>query len=99
MQIEKREDGGNRITVGDHLQKEFSLNYTLSLYLAQTIELLDPGPEHDLNMLTLVESILEDPRAVLFRQIDKAKVYSVNRKKHVNKIHCNNDLFSEIRNI
>lgn len=72
---------GKKIVVSDVLQKEFSLNYSLSLYLVQTIALLEDDDEHGLNMLTLVEAILEDPKAILRKQIDKLKGELVGRLK------------------
>lgn len=60
--------------VNPDLQIEFSLHQALSLYLVETITRLDPGEEgYDLKVLSLVEAILEDPRAILYRQVDKAK--------------------------
>jgi superfamily II RNA helicase len=56
------------------LQPDFSLNHTLSLYLVQTLDLVDPqSPSFALDMLTLVESVLENPEVILFRQTDKVK--------------------------
>src|SRR5262249_5866589 len=46
----------------------------LSLYLLETIPLLDPFSEsYALDLLTLVESILENPEVILRRQLDKLK--------------------------
>lgn len=70
------------ISVREGLQVDFSLNQALSLYLVQTLDLLDPESEsHALDVLTLVEAILEDPRAVLYRQVDKLKGELVARLK------------------
>ena len=75
VQIERRTDGGGaRAFVNPDLQIEFSLNQTLSLYLVDTIRFLDPEDEnYAYALLTLVESILENPRALLLKQLDKAK--------------------------
>ena len=76
------DDGpGKKMVVSDLLQQEFSLNYSLSLYLVQTIELLEDDDEKSANMLTLVEAILEDPKVVLRRQIDILKGELVGRLK------------------
>jgi len=69
----ERTPAGNAFVVSDRLQKDFSLNHALSLYLVQTIPLLEQDETHGLKMLTLVESILENPRPVLLRQVDLAK--------------------------
>jgi superfamily II RNA helicase len=56
------------------LQDDFSLHHTLALYLVDTLALLDPSSEsYALDVLSLVEAILENPRPVLFAQLDKLK--------------------------
>lgn len=56
------------------LQQDFSLHQTLSLYLIDTIKLLDRASEdYALNLVTLVEAILENPDLILRRQLDKMK--------------------------
>lgn len=56
------------------LQEDFSLHHTLSLYLVDTLALLDAGAEtYPLDVLSLVEAILENPRVVLLAQLDKLK--------------------------
>ena len=60
--------------VAEDLQWDFSLHHALSLYLVETLERLDPESEtYALDLLTLVESILEDPDVVLRKQVDKLK--------------------------
>jgi len=70
-----REDGvGKRIRVNLDLQEDFSLNHALSLYLLDTLTLLDrESPEYPLQLLTVVESILENPELVLLKQTDRLK--------------------------
>ena len=69
------EDGKRRVAINADLQHDFSLNQTLSLYLHDTIPLLGQGenPIYDLDLLTLVESILENPDLVLMKQLDLIK--------------------------
>ena len=56
------------------LQDDFRLNQPLSLFVVEAIEALDPeAPDHHLQVLSLVESILADPMVVLIAQKDKAK--------------------------
>jgi superfamily II RNA helicase len=56
------------------LQEDFSLNHALSLYLLDTLQLLDmDSPTYPLDMLTLIESILENPEIILRRQLDALK--------------------------
>jgi len=63
-----------KLRVNVDLQDDFSMDQALSLYLLETIPLLDPDSEtHALDLLTLVESILENPELILRRQLDKVK--------------------------
>lgn len=62
------------VKVAEGLQKEFSLNHTLSLFLLEVLPKLDPTLEtYALDVLTLVESILESPDTVLWAQRDRLK--------------------------
>jgi len=65
---------GSYLRVNVDLQEDFSMNQTLSLYLLETIPLLNvEDPDYALDLITLVESILEDPDIILRRQLDKLK--------------------------
>jgi hypothetical protein len=71
--IPKTEDGAY-LRVNIELQEDFSMDQVLSLYLLETIPLMDPqAPDYALVLLTLVESILEDPDIILRKQLDKVK--------------------------
>jgi superfamily II RNA helicase len=74
-----REGGvGQRLRVNIDLQEDFSLNHALSLYLLDTITLLDrESPEYPLQLLTVVESILENPELVLMKQLDRLKTEKI----------------------
>ena len=62
------------LKVSEHLQSDFSIHHTLSLWLLDTLPRLDPAAEaYALDVLTLVESILENPMPVLWAQLDRAK--------------------------
>ena len=62
------------VVVNEDLQWDFNLFQALALYMVEAIEVLDPeDPEYALDVVTLVEAILEDPRVVLYRQVDKLK--------------------------
>jgi len=70
------------VVVNEDLQWDFSLFQTLALYLVEAIEHLDPqSPTYALDVVTLVETILEDPRVVLYRQVDKLKDDLIRRLK------------------
>ncbi|HEY5480988.1 MAG TPA: DUF3516 domain-containing protein [Verrucomicrobiae bacterium] len=63
-----------KLRVNIELQDDFSMDQTLSLYLLDTLPLVDPqAPDYPLVLLTLVESILEDPDIILRKQLDKLK--------------------------
>ncbi|HXT13812.1 MAG TPA: DUF3516 domain-containing protein [Candidatus Angelobacter sp.] len=71
--IPKTEDG-SYLRVNVDLQDDFSMDQALSLYLLDTLPLMDPqAPDYALVLLTLVESILEDPDIILRKQLDKVK--------------------------
>lgn len=72
IELAPRSEGG--LHVNADLQKDFSLNQTLSLYLLDTIKQLDMQDEgYALDLLSLVESILENPDIILMRQLDALK--------------------------
>ena len=70
---EKR-TGPAKVALNVELQEDFSLNQALGVYLLEAIPQLDrEDPQYPLNVISLVEAILEDPTAVIRRQVDKAK--------------------------
>jgi hypothetical protein len=79
--IPRTEDGAT-LQVNVELQDDFSMDQALSLYLIETIPLLDAAsPEYALDLVTLVEAILEDPDIILRRQLDKIKDRAVAQMK------------------
>ena len=67
-------DAINHVEFNIELQDDFSMNQALSLYLHETLDKIDPeAPDYALVLITLVESILEDPAAILAKQLDKIK--------------------------
>jgi hypothetical protein len=74
VELAATERGGQRAFVNADLQQDFSLHQALSLYLIETLSLLDAESEsYALDLLTLVESILENPTLILLRQLDHLK--------------------------
>jgi hypothetical protein len=70
--VHKGDDGTLALT--DGLQLDFSLYHSLSLFLVNALEGLDPEhADYALDVVSLTEAILENPRAVLMRQADKAR--------------------------
>lgn len=65
---------GAKLRVNVELQDDFSLDQVLSLYLLDTIGILDATiPEYPFVLLTLIESILENPIVILRKQLDAVK--------------------------
>ena len=63
-----------KLRVNVELQDDFSMDQTLSLYLIETLPLLNPeAPDYALDLITLVESILENPDIILRKQLDRVK--------------------------
>ena len=61
-----------RLTVD--LQQDFALNQPLSTFALASFELLDPeSPSYALDMVSVVESTLDDPRQILAAQQNKAR--------------------------
>jgi hypothetical protein len=82
VEVVPRTPEGARVRVNVDLQDDFSMNQVLSLYLIETLPLLDPdAPTHALDVLTLVESILENPELILRRQLDRLKDRAVAQMK------------------
>ncbi len=66
--------GPSKVALHLELQTDFSLNHALGLYLLEALAKLEfDAPDYALNVLSLIESILEDPSPVLRRQTDKAR--------------------------
>lgn len=82
IEIAKPGSDGPKLRVNVELQDDFSLNQTLALYLIDTLELLDQNdPDYALKLLSLVEAILENPDAILRKQLDKLKTEKVAEMK------------------
>lgn len=69
--VELTPDGA---VVNADLQEDFSLHNALSLYAVEAIGTLDiDAVDYPLDVVTFVEATLEDPGAVLYKQVDLAK--------------------------
>lgn len=74
--------GYSHLRVNMNLQDDFSMNQPLSLYLLDTLPKLDKdSPEYALDVITLCESILENPEAILRIQQSKARDARMNELK------------------
>ncbi len=80
--VRNQERPGSYVRIQQGLQQSFSLNHSLSLYLIESLDLLDPESEtFALDMLTFVEAILEDPKVILLRQTSRIKDELIARLK------------------
>ncbi|MFF4282357.1 DEAD/DEAH box helicase [Streptomyces kronopolitis] len=69
-----------RLTVD--LQQDFALNQPLSTFALAAFDLLDPeSPSYALDMVSVVESTLDDPRQILAAQQNKARGEAIAQMK------------------
>jgi superfamily II RNA helicase len=81
-QLAVPDDEGRRWRVVGDLQLDFALNQPLSPFALAAIELLDrDSPSYALDVLSVIESTLDDPRQVLMAQQFKARGEVVNQLK------------------
>ena len=80
--LDRADELGRPVRVNLDLQDEFRLNQPLGLFALEAISVLDSeAPDYHLQALSVVESVLEDPMAVLLAQRDKAKDELMTRMK------------------
>ena len=61
--------GGRKYTLSPDLQTDFALNQPLSAFATEVLEVLDPeSPDYVLDVVSVIEATLEDPRQVLLAQ-------------------------------
>ncbi|WP_375002510.1 DEAD/DEAH box helicase [Aeromicrobium sp. CTD01-1L150] len=75
------ERGGTlRLTVD--LQKDFALNQALSPFAVAALELLDrEAPDYALDVVSVIEATVEDPRPIIRAQLDRARGEAVAQMK------------------
>ncbi|CAN5717891.1 DEAD/DEAH box helicase [soil metagenome] len=72
--VDRKIVGLNPLAVHADLQADFSLHQSLSLWLLDTIQKLDPASEtYALDVVTLCEAIAESPDLILRKQTDRAR--------------------------
>ena len=72
--LEEPDEQGRPVRVNVDLQDDFRLNQPLGLFAVEAVAVLDAeAPDYHLQALSVVESVLEDPMAVLLAQRDKAR--------------------------
>jgi superfamily II RNA helicase len=73
---------GQYVRPATGLQRDFSLFHTLALYLLDTLPAIPREREtYALDVLSMVESILEDPDVILWKQLDQARGRAVAEMK------------------
>ncbi|WP_314212769.1 DUF3516 domain-containing protein [uncultured Actinomyces sp.] len=77
-----RELGVSRLQLVADLPDDFALNQPLSPFALAAFELLDPdSPSFALDVISIVEAVLEDPRPLLYAQENQAKAAAVTSMK------------------
>lgn len=72
--IDPPDEDGRTLRLTVDLQADFALNQPLSPFAVATLELLDPTSlEYALDVVSVVEATLEDPRPVIAAQLSRAK--------------------------
>ncbi|HET6625160.1 MAG TPA: DUF3516 domain-containing protein [Nocardioidaceae bacterium] len=80
--VEPPEESGRMVRLVEDLQLDFALNQPLSTYALATFDTLDPeAPTYALDVVSVLEATLEDPRPVLSAQLFKAKGEAVGEMK------------------
>ncbi|WP_298806931.1 RNA helicase [uncultured Pseudokineococcus sp.] len=80
--LDEPEPDGRRYRLTVDLPRGFALDHPLSTFALAAVELLDPeSPTYALDVLSVVEATLDDPRAVLAAQQFKARGEAVAQMK------------------
>ena len=80
--LDEPDELGRPVRVNLDLQDEFRLNQPLGLFALEAIAVLDSeAPDYHLQAISVVESVLEDPMAVLLAHRDKARDELMTRMK------------------
>jgi superfamily II RNA helicase len=81
-QLDEPDEQGRRIRITVDLQLDFALNQPLSPLALASIDLLDrESPTYALDVVSIIEATLDDPRQVLSAQQFKARGDAVNQMK------------------
>ena len=80
--LEEPDGGGRRLRLTVDLQPDFALNQPLSSFALATLGLLDPeSPDYPLDVVSVIESTLDNPSQVLAAQRTKARGEAVAQMK------------------
>ncbi|MFE9576217.1 DEAD/DEAH box helicase [Nocardia sp. NPDC006044] len=82
QQLDEPDAQGRRARLTVDLQRDFALDQPLSPFALAAFELLDKdAPSYTLDVVSLIESTLEDPRQLLMAQQHKARGVAINEMK------------------
>lgn len=82
QQLPEPDAQGRRARLTVDLQRDFALDQPLSPFALASLELLDKqAPSYTLDVISLIESTLEDPRQLLMAQQHKARGQAINEMK------------------
>ncbi len=80
--LEEPDEEGRTARLTVDLQPDFALNQPLSTFALAAFDLLDPeSPSYALDVVSVVESTLDDPRQILAAQLNKARGEAVQQMK------------------
>ena len=72
--LETPDAEGRHVRLMDDLQRDFALNQPLAPFAIAALEVLDPeSPTATLDVVSVIESVLDDPRQILYAQQRQAR--------------------------
>ena len=81
-QLAEPDDMGRMVRVTIDLQEDFALTQPLSLFAVEAIDALDAeAPDYELNVLSVVESVIESPGVILSAQLNHMRTELVTELK------------------
>ncbi len=82
VELVPREPDGRRVRLAEGLQLDFALNQPLSAYALEVFDTLDPeAATYALDVVSVVEATLDDPRPVLGAQEHRARGEAIGEMK------------------
>ncbi len=82
VQLVPREPDGRRVRLAPGLQLDFALNQPLSAYALDVLDTLDPeAPTYTLDIVSVIEATLDDPRPLLGAQEHLARGEAIGAMK------------------
>ncbi|MGV0807698.1 DEAD/DEAH box helicase [Mycolicibacterium setense] len=80
--LDDPDEGGRRYRLTVDLPPDFALNQPLSTFALAAVDVLDPEAEsYALDVVSVIEATLEDPRQILAAQLNKARGEAVAQMK------------------